>query len=442
MSAMVTLLLDEQPADALVFGSPVEGAAMLEGWSDGERWRWMLPWPEETRSLSWDRATGWQELFASLESGLAIEEPVAIDGVPAPFLGGWVGFVSYEAMASEEAVVPRAGHPPEPAMFFARHRAGVVIDPKGRAFLFAPEAEIDGCRRRLEAAMRAAATAVEPRELSARGRAVTLHDSLGSGIYASAIARIREAIRDGDVYQVNLTRRLSVEGAHDAGALYRALTGTAPPRSSAFVRGNGWAIASASPEVLLRFDRVASVAETRPIKGTVKRQGDDAGEIARLLASGKDAAEHLMIVDVSRNDLGKVAQTGSVEVSEFRAVRTLANLHHLESVVRARTPGRSAASVLAALSPAASITGAPKRAAVGVIRQLEPVPRGVYCGAIGFIGSSRVELSVAIRTAVVADEGARYHAGGGIVWDSDATAEDEESFAKAAAFLDYAGVSR
>lgn len=260
---------------------------------------------------------------------------------------------------------------------------------------------------------------------------------MGGGAHAEAVQRIRSAIRDGDVYQVNLTREFVAEGAHDPARLYRAMTGARPPRSSAFLRTSGCVVASASPEVLLRYDRLREIAETRPIKGTVRRAGDDSGEIAALLASEKDAAEHLMIVDVSRNDLGKVAKIGSVEVSEFRAVRTLEHVHHLESTVRAHTPGKSAAEVLAALSPAASITGAPKRAAVQKIRELEPVARGVYCGSIGFIGAHHVELSVAIRTAIVSAKGARYHAGGGIVWDSDAAAEDDESLAKAAAFLKY-----
>jgi anthranilate/para-aminobenzoate synthase component I len=256
------------------------------------------------------------------------------------------------------------------------------------------------------------------------------------------VERIRGAIRDGDVYQVNLTRALSVERTGDAGALYRALAGAMPPRMSAFVRTSNCVIASASPEVLLRFDRATGVAETRPIKGTVRRDGDDAREIAMLLASAKDAAEHLMIVDVSRNDLGKIAPAGHVSVTDYRRVRTLESVHHLESTVQASgLRDRSLAEILGALSPAASITGAPKRAAVQMIRDIEPVPRGVYCGSIGFIGAHTVEMSVAIRTAIATEHEARYHAGGGIVWDSRADAEDDETRAKSTAFLRYAGVS-
>ena len=252
--------------------------------------------------------------------------------------------------------------------------------------------------------------------------------------------RIRHAIRDGDVYQVNLTRSFTLQQRVDPAALYRVLTAPHPPRSSAFLRGNGWSIASASPEVLLRFDRNTGIAESRPIKGTVRR-GD--GSADALLASEKDASEHLMIVDVVRNDFGKIAPPGAVSVPAFRTVQTLEHVLHLESTVRATgLEGRTLSDVLAALSPAASITGAPKRAAVRMIRDLEPVPRGVYCGSIGYLDfRGHAELSVAIRTAVATDTEVRYHAGGGIVWDSNAAAEDDETRAKSAAFLRFAGAA-
>jgi para-aminobenzoate synthetase component 1 len=193
---------------------------------------------------------------------------------------------------------------------------------------------------------------------------------------------------------------------------------------------------------MLRFDRNTGVAESRPIKGTVRRHADDDAAISSLVSSEKDASEHLMIVDVVRNDFGKIAPPGAVSVPEFRTVQTLEHVHHLESTVRATgLEGRTLSEVLAALSPAASITGAPKRAAVKMIRDVEPVPRGVYCGSIGYIDfRGHAELSVAIRTAVATDRDVRYHAGGGIVWDSNAAAEDDETRAKSAAFLRFAGV--
>ncbi|HEX7830542.1 MAG TPA: anthranilate synthase component I family protein [Thermoanaerobaculia bacterium] len=402
------------PDDRIVFDSDRVGAALLEGWSDEGGWRVMLPWPEDVRVLAWDRVHDWKRELDFMERDVAIGD----DGV-GPFTGGWVGFIAYETMATEERARTRDRNPPEPAMFFARHRSGIVIDPQGQAFLFGDEG---------------AASVGDP----VRSHGMTpLKDSLGDGAYARAVDRIRDAIRDGDVYQVNLTRALSVARRGNAGELYRALTGAIPPRMSAFVRGPKCVIASASPEVLLRLDRVNGIAETRPIKGTIRREEN----IATLLDSAKDAAEHLMIVDVSRNDLGKIAPPGHVTVTDYRRVRTLEYVHHLESTVQATgLRDRRLSEILGALSPAASITGAPKRAAVQMIRDIEPVPRGVYCGSIGFIGARTVEMSVAIRTAVITDDEMRYHAGGGIVWDSRADAEDDETRAKSEAFLRYAGV--
>jgi para-aminobenzoate synthetase component 1 len=386
----------------LVFDGP-PGAALLEGWSDAAPWRILLPWPEETRTLPWDRACEWKAFL----DGLTLEASAVEHD--APFVSGWVGFISYEAMACEEAAVPRANRPAEPAAFFALHRRALYLDD---SIDYVPAHAAPGVVR----------------------------DSFENGAYGRAVDRIRGAIRDGDVYQVNLTRSFTVTGRRNPGELYRALTAPHPPRSSAFIRGDGWSIASASPEVLLRFDRNTGVAESRPIKGTMRR--GDASAVDALLTSEKDASEHLMIVDVVRNDFGKIAPPGAVSVPAFRTVQTLEHVHHLESTVRATgLQDRSLTDVLAALSPAASITGAPKRAAVQMIRDAEPVPRGVYCGAIGFIDfRGHAELSVAIRTAVATDDEVRYHAGGGIVWDSDAAAEDDETRAKSMAFLKFAGV--
>ena len=401
------------------------GAALLEGWSDDGTWQIVLPWPEETRELPWERACEWKSFLRELELEAVVDEH------PSPFAGGWVGYLSYEATACDEGARPREEHPPEPAAFFARHRSGIAIDPQGNAHAFGPSAS--------------GATGSQPGDKTTsdglRARRSRLQDSFDDGAYARAVERIRESIRDGDVYQVNLTRSFTLPQRCDAAALYRALTAPQPPRSSAFLRGNGWTICSASPEVLLRFDRNRGIAESRPIKGTVRRADDDAAAIASLVASDKDASEHLMIVDVVRNDFGKIAPPGAVSVSDFRTVRTLEHVHHLESTVRARgLHGLDLCDVLAAISPAASITGAPKRAAVQIIRDLEPVPRGVYCGSIGYIDArGHAELSVAIRTAVATNASVRYHAGGGIVWDSDPAAEDDETRAKSAAFLRFAG---
>lgn len=421
------IALPHAPAVDLVFANERPGVALLEGFSDDGVWRTMLPWPEDLRELPWEAIGSWTNELEAMER----EIPAAPDGLNAPFLGGWVGFITYECGAFEEAALPRDTNPSEPPLFFARHRAGVVVDPGGAASLFCPRGQEEEYLARLQTAPQPAGPMIASGEL-------VVEDSLAGGAYREAVETIREAILDGDVYQVNLTRSLHVRRPVELRALYDAMVGTVPPRMSAFLRAPGCAIVSASPEVLLRFDRLNGIAETRPIKGTIRREGDDATAISTLEASTKDAAEHLMIVDVSRNDLGKVAPPGEVRVTDFRRVRTLEYVHHLETTVEARglrdTP---VARILAALTPAASITGAPKRAAVRMIREIEPEPRGVYCGTIGFLGSRWVELSVAIRTAIVTESEVRYHAGGGIVWDSIAEAEDEETRAKSAPFLRF-----
>jgi anthranilate/para-aminobenzoate synthase component I len=413
---------------ALTGAVRVSGAALLQGWSDDDSWTILLPWPQEIRSLEWSDLTDWRETVSSLESKGRADDPFPA----APFLGGWVGFLAYEVGAREEGASLHEVLPPEPPLFFARHHAG-LLRSRGGTWIFGPSDSIDSDEARLRELLK-----TNPAVAEISRAPLTLCDSLAGSAYREKVEAIREAIARGDVYQTNLTRRFET-AAIDAAELYAEMTGSEPPRCSAFLRGEGWTIASASPEVFLRFDREMGVAESRPIKGTVRREGAEEAEVEALRSSAKDAAEHLMIVDVVRNDLGKVAPAGRVWVPAFRTVRTLAHVHHLESTVRAEGLGDvTLAEMLGALLPAASITGAPKRAAVGMIRQLEPVARGVYTGAIGFHDfRGRTELSVAIRTAIVTPDSARYHAGGGIVWESDPAAEDDESIAKSAAFLRY-----
>lgn len=428
MAAATVVPLHAAPSPELVFGSARPGAALLEGWSDEGAWQILLPWPEETRELAPEQTANWVEFIRALEA----VEPVDDRWPAAPFLGGWVGFLTYETAATTEDAAPRRELAPEPPAFFALHRAGVLIDPRGNASLFAPGERVD-----YYSALSGAAYAAVDRPVVKSA----IEDSLSGGAFSRAVEQIRQSIAAGDVYQVNLTRRFSAASGVSPEALYRALSSTPPPRSSAFIRGRDWTIVSASPELLLSHDRRSGVAESRPIKGTVRRHGNDEAEIAALLGSAKDASEHLMIVDLVRNDLGKVAPAGGVTVPHYRTVRTLAHVHHLESTVRAEgLRDVSTAEVLQAISPAGSITGAPKRSAVRIIGELEPVPRGVYCGSIGFIDTrGRTEMSVAIRTAVVTPDGVRYHAGGGIVWDSTPAAEHEECLAKSSAFLAFFG---
>ena len=251
--------------------------------------------------------------------------------------------------------------------------------------------------------------------------------------YDANIATIREAIADGEVYQVNYTFPMTGPAAAPI-TLWEHLRRAQPGAYSALLELPGLTIVSASPELF--FHRAGSAITMRPMKGTAPRgrwlEEDDA--MARALAaSEKDRAENVMIVDLVRNDLGRVSETGSVRVDALCEVERFPTVLQMTSTVSSRLrAGTSTADVFAALFPCGSITGAPKIAAMQLIARLERVPRGVYCGAIGWMrpdGTST--FSVAIRTATVRDGVASYGVGGGITWDSIARAEYDEALLKA-----------
>jgi len=249
--------------------------------------------------------------------------------------------------------------------------------------------------------------------------------------FAKGVRAIREAIRNGDVYQVNLCRRLSASlpAGFDIVGLFAALTtaNPAPHAAAVRVRSAGVELASASPELFLR--RRGDLVETRPIKGT-------AGPGQPFLP--KDRAENVMIVDLMRNDLGRVCEYGSVEVPDLCREERHPGLSHLVSTVRGRLrAGVGWAELLAATFPPGSVTGAPKLAALDVIRRLEPVPRGVYCGAVGRVDTEAGtgELNVAIRTFWVEDGRLHLGTGGGVTWDSTPDGEWAETELKARRLL-------
>jgi para-aminobenzoate synthetase component 1 len=250
--------------------------------------------------------------------------------------------------------------------------------------------------------------------------------------HAAAVAAIARYLTAGDVYQVNLARRwtAAVRRAGDPLALYAALAAVAPAAYGAMIEAAGVAVVSGSPECFLR--RRGPRVETAPIKGTRPRRGEpgaDRAAAADLAAHPKDAAEHLMIVDLERNDLGRIATTGSVAVEELAAVVSLPGLFHLVSTVSAiPRPEVTWGQLLAATFPGGSITGAPKIRAMQLIDELEPVARGPYCGAFGWFGTGGgLDLAIAIRIAAVTEGQLHVHVGGGIVADSEPAAELAET---------------
>jgi para-aminobenzoate synthetase component 1 len=248
--------------------------------------------------------------------------------------------------------------------------------------------------------------------------------------HIARVERVRDYLAAGDVYQVNLARRLvaRILTPGDALALYHALASVAPAPYGALIEADGVTVISGSPERFLASagDRI----ETRPIKGTRPRTPTGAAELA---AADKDAAEHLMIVDLERNDLGRVAETGSVRVDELGYVVELPALYHKVSRVSARPRADIGyGALLRATFPGGSITGAPKVRAMELIDELEPARRGPYCGAFGYFGESGAfDLAIAIRIGVMVGSELRVHVGGGIVADSDPAAELAETEVKA-----------
>jgi para-aminobenzoate synthetase component 1 len=252
--------------------------------------------------------------------------------------------------------------------------------------------------------------------------------------HSQSVARIRRYIEDGDIYQANLTGFLTGAFQGDPAGLWQGLLEDAGAPFSAYFDCGERVIMSWSPERFLRADPRGRV-ETRPIKGTRRRAthpNEDAALAVELMASEKDRAELLMIVDMHRNDLGRVCRPGSVQVPTLLGLRTFPAVHHLESVIQGQlASGCSSLDLVRAAFPAGSITGAPKIRAMEIIHELEPQARGPYCGAMGYLDArGGLDLSVAIRTAVVERGVLRYGAGGGIVWDSMAETEYDELLVK------------
>ncbi len=336
--------------------------------------------------------------------------------------------------AVERLPTRAAADSPLPALWAARYHAAYVWDRRTRS-------------GRIVSHDAASAAALAAR-LAAGGPTPTA-PSLGparpgmdAAAHRQAVQAVLAHIAAGDVYQVNVTTRFAapIERPGDAAALFTALHARSPaPFAAALRLDASHAILSVSPERLVRWT-AAGVAETRPIKGTRPRYADptaDAAAVADLKASVKDGAEHVMIVDLERNDLGRVCEVGSVHVPRLRAVESYATVHHLVSDVVGRLRADvDDASLLRALFPGGSVTGAPKVRAMEIIEALEPVRRGIYCGAIGYLDAAGGgDLNLPIRTAWLTADTAYYQAGGGIVADSDPAAEWAEVLTKAEAFL-------
>ncbi len=285
-----------------------------------------------------------------------------------------------------------------------------------------------------------------PTRLTPPANATAESSNFSRDEYERVIRKALDYIRAGDIYQVNLAQRFAVPCGGDPFDVHLRLRSVSPAPFGAFLRFPGFALLSSSPERFISYRPGDRVVETRPIKGTRPRGPDprrDAELAHELVTSEKDRAENLMIVDLERNDLGRVAEVGSVVVPGLFELESFSTVHHLTSTVRARLrAGQDAVDLLRAMFPCGSVTGAPKIRAMEIIEELEKVARGPYTGAIGYLGfDGSLELSVAIRTIIIKGGTGYFHVGGGIVADSVPALEYEETLHKGAALANALGAS-
>jgi anthranilate synthase component I len=355
-----------------------------------------------------------------------------------PFHGGWFLYLGYELVRQIEPSVPTSTPPSGPVAFATRIPVGLVRNRRtGTAWIVAEPGNggaVDQLQRDLQACRQ------EPRATRAGAMLVTAIDEPDAAAFLGAVAEARRRIAQGDVYQVNLARHwhATVSDRVRPADIYRQLRRTNPAPFAGIAALGDWALISSSPERLVRCR--SGVVETRPIAGTRPTADDPSLEDGRrreLLANPKERAEHIMLIDLERNDLGRVSEPGSVEVDEFMAVESYAHVHHIVSNVRGRMrEGVSPGEVIRAMFPGGTITGCPKVRCMKIITELEPVARGPYTGSMGYLNrDGSCDLNILIRTFVMRDRELDFAAGSGIVADSDPMRELAETRAKAKGLL-------
>jgi anthranilate synthase component 1 len=357
-------------------------------------------------------------------------------GIDLPFTGGWLLYLGYVLAREVEPslVLPVAQATHLPVALALRCPAAVIVDRIERCTWLVAEQG----REALLETMRHDLGAVAP-DFDAPLPPLHACRQDDPRRFLDGVARVHEYLRAGDTFQVNLSRawHARFQAAPMPTALYAALRRANPAPFAALLQQPGWSIASSSPERLLQIRD--GTAQTRPIAGTRPRiAGEDhAVRMAELLGHAKERAEHVMLVDLERNDLGRVCEPGSVRVDEMMTVESFAHVHHIVSNVHGRlrpevTPGQA----IAALFPGGTITGCPKVRCMQIIAELEGVARGAYTGSLGYLsGNGNLDLNILIRTMVLEQDRVRFRAGAGIVVNSEAESELEETRAKARGLL-------
>lgn len=415
----------------------------------------------------WSPEVGWHadrhpaDPLADLDGLLSDAIPVDVPELGA-FWTGAIGFFGYDIVRLIERLPngpPKTSSVPDAMFVFtramviidnlrsrARIVVGVTVDPETtesdlRSLYNSASREIAEIEERLRSQNPLTSLRLDPAAPVAAGSS-----SIEREDFIAGVEKIREYIRAGDCFQSLIARRIELKADFDATSLYRALRGLNPSPYMYHLVMDGVEIVGSSPELLVRLadNRVTlrPIAGTRPRGETPER---DAELSAELIADPKERAEHIMLVDLGRNDVGRVSKYGTVEVTELMKIEKYSHVLHIVSQVEGTlNADRSAMDVFRATFPAGTMTGAPKVRAMQIIDELEPVSRGAYAGAIGYIagGGKRMDLAITIRTCVIADGIASIQAGAGIVADSVAEREWEETSSKARAILAAIGQAR
>lgn len=429
-------------------GGETTGRWSFLGWDPVMTLRAGDGWAERVDSSGTERLDSGAP-FDLLRAALEPYRPAEAPGVP-PFAGGLVGYLAYDAARWLERLPPaQAADPAAPWYEFSMFESVVVLDHlKHRVLVVANivpergtlEGELRNARERIESVAAALMdpSVVGPVGAGAQGDREDPRSLTPRGEFLDGVRALKEHIRAGEIFQAVLSQRFVRSLSASPFSVYRALRRINPSPYLFFVDADGVSLAGSSPEMLVRC--TGSRLTTHPIAGTRPRgrtDGEDADHERELLDDPKENAEHLMLVDLGRNDLGRVATPGSVTVDRFAAVERFSHVMHLVSRVSAElAPGRDALDALTAAFPAGTVSGAPKVRAMELLSELEPVQRGPYAGAVAYLDfAGNLDSCIAIRTLVAREGRAEVQAGAGIVADSSPEREYDETVAKAEAVL-------
>ncbi|HKX99963.1 MAG TPA: anthranilate synthase component I family protein [Steroidobacteraceae bacterium] len=376
------------------------------------------------------------ELLAVLRAALTVAPKPRPEAAGVPLAGGLVGYAGYDVVRMFERLPARRAPAATPLLHYVAPASLLVFDhvTRGIALLHGgPEAERAALKREVTRALQGGV-----RPCAGSSRFERPRPGLDRGSFLDAVRRAKEHIAAGDIYQLVLS--ICFEGRHalDPFQVYRALRAVNPSPYLYYCALDEVTVIGSSPEALVRLN--AGVAELRPIAGTRPRADTAERDLAleaELRADEKENAEHVMLVDLARNDLGRVAESGTVRVAPYRSIERYSHVMHLVSGVAGRlAPGRDAFDLFAAAFPAGTLVGAPKVRAMQILDELEPAGRGLYGGTVGYFGlRGDMDQAITIRTLVFQGDRYSYQAGAGIVSDSDPAAEHAEILSKGAAML-------